>query len=436
MKTTLFSTLLISLGASSLPGALSEVTYSLQEGEDGYAGSAQLRIRANGDVNDGAAVDTGHPDPSQRQTFYLDGGFDAESNRADMLFRFENALADLPAGAVITQARFELTTSDVTTSNPSGGTFNVYRLTNGFDPGSTTYANLSAAGGVQMGESADMLSGSFSGMTANGTTVSADVTRIVQSWVNGDPVHGFGVRSDRSNDGWSVETVSSSQTSGRPKLVISYTTDPVQLHEYQQGKNGYAGGRHALISSNSPTEMVATAAQVFLDGSDGDQSYDDPYLLAFDGVENDIAGQQVELGELTLVTGFASSAADSGGPYTIHQLLLPFDQSTVVYDDFAGDVTAMMAANQIGPAVAAFTGMSDTEVVTADVSAILQNWADGEANYGFYIAADGTSNGWQIFSNDDPEFAPYLRIITSQIPEPSTTLFAAMALVPLLRRRR
>ena len=50
----------------------------------------------------------------------------------------------------------------------------------------------------------------------------------------------------------------------------------------------------------------------------------------------------------------------------------------------------------------------------------LQNWLNGDANYGIYIGANGTANGWQIFTSGavDTDLAPMLRILT--VPEPST----------------
>lgn len=390
-----------------IPAQISTTTVSFQEGTASYTGSVERRLGVAGDDADGWAVDTTFT------SFYLDGGPTA-GDRKDCLIRFDNMLETLPAGATILNAELTLKTSSVTANNPSGGAYNVYRLTSPFD-GTTTFGSYSVSGGVQLGETADWPVGSFEGMTTVDSLGVANVTRAVQAWIDGSDNHGLGIKSERSGDGWSFHTSGSSDTAARPLLSINYTTDTVRIDEYQQGLDGYAGTVDALINSLEPGLVQPVSSESFLDGSDGGSSPDLPYLLKFDGVGTDLAGRTIDSARLTLVTGYSSSAADAGGDqYTVHQMLVPFG-STSVYNDFSGNAAEMIAAGEIGPAVATLEGLDDTEVISFDLQPVLQSWANGDPNHGIYIANNTGGNGWQIFTSQaaNPDFAPYLRVVSS-----------------------
>ncbi|MEM9658409.1 MAG: PEP-CTERM sorting domain-containing protein [Planctomycetota bacterium] len=99
----------------------------------------------------------------------------------------------------------------------------------------------------------------------------------------------------------------------------------------------------------------------------------------------------------------------------------------------------MEPAERIALEVDPYIRIDEADVVTADVTSIVQNWVDGDANYGVYVGANGTSNGWQIVMSEsaDPDLAPMLRV--DAVPEPSTLLLAGGAMTALTlsgRRRR
>lgn len=433
-KTLTYLITAATLSSPTLFGAITQNSYILQNGVNGYNGSTGLEIRVNGSKRSS----------EETESFFLDGlpgddGLTGDTdNRRDGLFSFQDALAQLPTGATIIKAALVFTTES-TPDAQSTNAFNVYRLLTSFDTNSTTYENYSSSGGVAFGESADLLSGSFRDKTNSpNTVVRADVTRIVQSWKNGATNYGFGVKSDFNGNGWAIHSSGSSTIAARPQLEISYTTDAVQIYEYQQLNNGYTGGINVVTTSALTDTVVSTTPTDYLDGNNGVDSFDEPYYLRFDNIENDIAGKTIEMAELKIVTAFDSSNAGTNGEFTLHKLLKPFSGATV-YDDFAGDLQAMLEAGEISEAIHTFGGIQDNEVVTADVTATLQAWADGEENYGFYMAAAGTADGWKIFTNEaeDPSFAPYLRVITSEaVPEPTTAVLALLGLAAISRRRR
>ncbi|TWT30274.1 hypothetical protein KOR34_48320 [Posidoniimonas corsicana] len=439
--------------------ALAQQTITFQNGLDGYAGTFDRRISLTTSVS-GRDLDT------STSPYWIDGD-PQDASRADVLFRFDDIVGPsaIPAGATILSATLNLRTTgeDVNENSRSGESFNVYRLTQAFDDSSTLDGDFgngddeftNDVDGVEpeQGE-ADWILSTFdtpvggSGLEPD-MTYSADITRAVQSWVNGDTNYGVAVLSDHvdQDDGWSVHSTGSPTVEHRPSLTVTYSTNPnYRVFELQNGLNNYAGATDRVLNlvtdvagtnddrSDDTVEAGvdgSTLSEVYLDGDNGADSYDTPYLIRFD--TSSVTGD-VTKAELLITTGFSGGASDTPGPFTVHQLLTPFDAASQ-YGDFAGDVQAMINAGQIGPVVEEVLDVEESEYVRVDVTSIVRNWHDGDENYGFYIGANGTSNGWQIFTTGavDSDLAPMLRITT--VPEPiSLALLALGGLLPLRRR--
>ncbi|MBN1854391.1 MAG: DNRLRE domain-containing protein [Pirellulales bacterium] len=432
--------------------ALASTTATFQNGVDGYSGTYDRRIDVTDNI-DGANVDT------STTVCWIDGD-PQDANRSDYLIRFDNIIggSGIPAGAIILYATLDLhTVTEVVHKDAQAGeSYNVYRLTKMFDSNSTLDGDFGDGNGAftnwvdgvepEQGE-ADWNTGVFdrpfgSSTMAFDTTYSADVTRAVQSWVNGATNYGLAVMSDHidNDDGWGINTTGTPIVANRPQLTVTYTTNPnVQVFELQDGVNGYDGTTDIITSYNTAKATIdgSTVSEAFLDGLDlslEDPSYDDPYLVRFDLTGLPI-GDKVLRAELVLKTGVTSGASDSGGPFTVHQLLVPFSTSSV-YSDFAGEAAAMEAAGQIAAEAARVEGIDEAELMSVDITSIVQNWFHGDPNYGIYIGANGTSNGWQIFTSGavDPDLAPMLRIYT--IPEPSTLWLALGGFALMLATKR
>lgn len=391
------------------------VGVSFQNGVNGYDGTFDRRIGPGGEL-DGSTV-TG------QTTYYLDGGASALNDTGYMqgLIRFSGVETLIPAGAKILNAKLTVVTK--THSNAqSGNSFTVYRLSRAFDSSSSVATDFGADG---LKDDVDWILGSLEGMTAasTATVVSADVTRAVQSWVDGTPNYGLGIRSDLGTDGWSFHTTGAA-VSLRPKLEVTYLpSDGIQINEFQQGLNGYAEGTHVFYSAPTPvapnlpvytTIVGSTVQESFLDGVNPPTLEPDiSSMLRFGGVETSLLGRKIEGATLKIVTGSSSTAADSPGPFTVHRMLVPFSEASV-YADFAGSAGAMLSAGQITPAIVTFTSMQDCEVMDVDISQAVKSWATGAPNYGLYIGS-GSPNGWQIFTQGaaNVSFRPLLRVVSS-----------------------
>jgi len=442
MKTTV-AWLALGLGCISSPLAAAPiiVTQTFQQGAGGYTGSADRRITANGtgDV-DGSAVDT------DVNTYFLDGGASAlnDTGASQGLLRFDNIVGGgIPAGAKVVSATVDVvtTTTAVNANSQSGGAYNIYTLATPFDSTSTW---ASPYGGDGLAGDVGPILGSFDDLGTAGAPSSARVDKAVQNWADGAANLGVGIRSDRTTDGWSVNTTGAATVANRPRLTVNYTVDPlVEIKSYQNGVNGYAGSSDLGLNPDQPG---STVQNVFVDGfsAEGTGSPDQPYLLQFDGI--DTAYQQIHRAELIIKTGFASSAADSPGPFTVHQMLTDWSPATTYAsldsngDPAVNDANELLGAGTIGPAAASVVDINDTEVMYIDVTSIVESWRSGAANHGFYIGTTGTSNGWQLFTTGatDPSFRPELRIIGVQVPEPASLALLAACVVnlsPPLRRR-
>lgn len=441
MKIVTWLALALGCISSPLTAAPVIVTQTFQQGAAGYTGSADRRISANGTADvDGSAVDT------DVSTYFLDGGSSAlnDAGASQGLLRFDNIVGGgLPAGAKVISATVDVvtTTTAVNANSQSGGAYNIYTLSTPFDSTSTW---ASPYGGDGLTGDVGPILGSFDDLGTAGTASSARVDKAVQSWADGAANLGFGIRSDRTTDGWSVNTTGASTVANRPRLTVDYTVDPlVDVKSYQNGVNGYAGSSDLGLN---PDENGSTVQNVFVDGfsAAGTGSPDQPYLVRFDGVDTDY--QEIHRAELIIKTGFASGAADSPGPFTVHQMLTDWSTATTYAsldsngDPAVNDLNELLAAGVIAPATASVSGINDTEVMYIDVTSIVESWRSGAPNFGFYIGTTETSNGWQLFTTGatDPSFRPELRIIGVQVPEPASLvvlLVYGVMVSPSLRPR-
>jgi hypothetical protein len=421
---------------------------TFQQGTAGYSGSFDRKISPTGGVDvNGADVDT------DTTSYFFDGGATPDDTAIRHgLLRFSDIIGGtgLPAGAKIISASLDMVTTTVADSQ-SGGTYNLYRLSTPFDSSSTWAAPF---GGDGITGDVGGILGSFD-RPAVGEPISARADRAVEAWLSGAANLGFGIRSDRTTDGWSANTTGATTVANRPKLTVNYSVDPlVDVASFQDGTNGYNGTTDLRLDSAGMDLDGSTVQEVFVDGFDdtiATPSADQSYLLKFDGLDLG-QYQQIHKAELVLVSGFASANADSAGPFTVHQVLTDWStSSTYASFDSNGNPAVngpleLVAGGDIAAAVTSVTGMNDTEMMHIDVTSIVENWRAGQTNFGFYIgtpspADGGTNNGWQIFTTGaaDASFRPELRIVGVLVPEPAAAvlmIFGAILTPSLTRRRR
>ncbi len=207
---------------------------------------------------------------------------------------------------------------------------------------------------------------------------------------------------------------------------------------FQNGVDGYSGTFDRLIGERSGDEQNGSnVANYFLDGFLPDRTSPDTQgLVRFDGIfgndPNHIpAGATILKAELILTTSRAGNA-QTAGPYGVAGLLQPFDSKTSYFVNFT-TTTDMgsrgpwwqdgSATRPVGGYGAEAQGATDS----ANVTSVVQSWADGAPAYGFVIQAGlsdtvnqqaNTSDGWSICTTGDPLVSerPKLKVSYATVP--------------------
>jgi hypothetical protein len=223
-------------------------------------------------------------------------------------------------------------------------------------------------------------------------------------------------------DGWSIHTTGFPTSDTRPRLDVTYTTDPVQKTTFQRGLNGYSGDTMAVVRSGfnalnpdptaTPpeiTEDASTLDQTFLDGvfftnNAGDtSSVDDLALLKFGNVFGTNPGQApsnipVAKAWAVITTGDTSANSFSPGPYTAHTMLRPWD-ATTLHSGFGAVNGLQVGDGDISAALDSQDGMIRGAEVWFDVTSYLEGVRTGATDNGIAILTTGTADGWQIHTN-------------------------------------
>lgn len=405
------------------------VAVSFQNDVNDYKGTFDRRIgERDGDQTDGITV----------TSYFLDGFLpDRTSPDAQGLVRFDDIFGTdpnlIPLGATILSAELVLTTSIVGNAQ-TGGPWGVAGLLKPFDSTTSYFADFNSTtdmvsrGPWWQDGSATRPVGGF-GAQAQGATDAANVTSIVQSWMDGAPNNGFAIQaglSDSMNvqastsDGWSICTTGSPLVHTRPMLKASYTTVPVKRSVFQDGARNYLGttmaivrsGTNALIEDTGDllnperTEDGATLDQTFLDGvlfsdmAGNTSSPDDLALLKFAdvfGADPNQAPLDVPVAKawVVITTGDISKDARTSGSYSAHTMLRPWDTGSL-HSSFGAVNGLQVDDGDISGALSAPKGFIRGAEVWSDVTAYLEAVRTGAADHGIAIQANGTADGWQI----------------------------------------
>ena len=360
-----------------------------QQGRDGYSGTAQMRVRADGLVEFGQDF----------QQYYVDGRpqdpAQAASDTSDLI-RFDGlvgtGVGQIPANATVVKALLTYWTGSDGDA-VSDGPWVIGFLKTGFDT-NTTYASLDSGSGIPeergpRGSVDPRVLAGFADITAE-EIVTAEVTDYVQRWVNGEANHGMAIFSDDTSNGWQLRTIGIGSVVQRPKLSVFYTTQPVQRREFQVT-------RSAVVYKGAPLLDGALAGPLFLDGEPPVADFK-AGLFHFENLFGNGEGQ-VPAGQRILSASFitetggvpvSSGNADTDDPFTVHEMLVDWDLST---DFGAGGVDL---GSQVGAAVSEFIGMGERARAFADVTSIVASWGAGGTNRGFYVHPGG-ADGWLIY---------------------------------------
>ena len=255
---------------------------SFQNGVNGYTSTFDRKIDDRGGTNDQNGADVAQ--------YFLDGyQADPVSNDGQLLIRFDNIIGagagQIPAGATILGAELTLNTS--TTGNAqSAGPWGIARLLGAFDSSTTYFGSYNCGGCAVVSRGAWWQDGytdrplSGYGGRWQGDPATADITPILQEWVSGSATnHGVVVQTGfppGTVDGWGVNSSGHPVIERRPKLSVTYTTDPIEVNTFQRGLNDYTADTMAWVRSGNniygttnPPEPDAGKDDITYDGATG-----------------------------------------------------------------------------------------------------------------------------------------------------------------------
>jgi len=138
-------------------------------------------------------------------------------------------------------------------------------------------------------------------------------------------------------------------------------------------------------------------------------------LMRFDnligsGTNQIPTGATILSAKLTLNTSTTSNA-QSAGPWGIAQLNQPFNSTTTYFGSFncSGCTLVSRGAwwedNYTQRPVAAYGNQSQGDAASADITSMVQNWANGTVNNGLVVQTGfpaGTTDGWGVLSTAHP----------------------------------
>lgn len=220
---------------------------------------------------------------------------------------------------------------------------------------------------------------------------------------------------------------------------------------FQEGVGGYAGTKDTWISQANRDTSYGGSDVIVVDDDVNNSLFSDNRgqgLLRFD----DILTSTNEPGKVPMGATITSAELrfhvpdDIDTPFTspnfmVYVLLRPWDENST-WNSLVG---GLVAGQDYGQLIGTFSGdnMPDGDLVrTLDVTAAMQLWANGQANYGFAIIPQiisGNDDGIEIFSSEATNILlrPTLEVqYFRMIPSPGTAGMLLAGVVACSRRRR
>lgn len=449
-------------------GAHADTVVTFQQGVNGYAGALERRINSvDGLVTGAGGSGTNLGIDGYKPNTAVPPAATNYSPDQPVLMRFDSIFGagagQIPAGAFILDATLQLS-SHSNAAADSPGPIGIAPLLQSFTS-STVYHDFDTSGGTEEtatggnrgpwfenGKSLRPLAGYGKVGQASvttfdaATTYTARITPLVRAWKNGALTNnGFALQTGfaGTTDAWTIRTSTYATQASRPKLSVTYTTDPVFSTTFRQGEGGYTGTTSAFVQHDPTAGDVTTDGafhgEEFLDhGANPATTADSAMTIKFDHLFASDGGSIPDYATIRKAYVVLTSADEafntntrSPGPWEIDQLKNSWTTSTP-YSTFGANGPGSDPAD-IQRDVE--SGMITDSQVLFEVTSSIVDYQNGVTNNGWAIRGI-TTDGWGInMLASDPSTIPYLMVDWS-VPEPSSLGLIGFGAIALLRRRR
>lgn len=405
-------------------GRFSELHQTLQDGEDGYAGT-QDRWFGSREEN--------HSTPADGS--YLRTGYSPSlSARQQAVLRFDGLFGDssVPHGAAVSAATLILTPArdeEFSDGAPSA----VHEMLVGWEEGAAAWGAGAWASGATEGvdlddseassmaasDASDFADGGFgdgnTSVIEQGRALQYDVTDLVQNWAVEGHNNGFLLEAIPGVDN-SLFSASSEYDGvdgrARPKLSVGY--GPWSMLLFRQGRAGYTGARDTWLDSAQPLANRAQDLELHcIDGGSREQVLIRFEQLVGPGEGRIPEGAEVHAARLVLHSNQAVFA-ESGAVHEVHEMLVDWsDQDSFASDRWHADgvqpddVEAVATPIAVTVAAAGRYGR-----VAFDVTDSVRSWVEGQPNEGWVVLqGPGGEDRWFLASSEEPRAALRPRLV-------------------------
>ena len=366
-------------------------------------------------------------------TVSIDGVSSGDGTERQFFLKYDSIFGStaglIPSGATILDAQLTLRTTGNSNSQ-SGGTFVIGGMKVPFSS-ATTLNDLGTGNGALYTNGPTYANGlatlPIAGYRAPAQNAyySAFVAPFIQQWSDGTLANNGMVVQAHTTDAWQVFGSADATVAYRPKLSVTYVTEPTITTSIKPGVAGYAGfSGITLHGVTNATLDVTAATAITLDGPNGGTPPGDAVspdllgLIKYDGIFGSAATQvptraNVVKAWFVPTTGNASND-ESSGPYYAYRMLSTWSGTTTYSTFGTGSSGPVAGVDYVAATSGSAVALGKNAQGWFDITSTVTDWKAGAANNGLLVRAS-TTDGWSFGgpAASDANRRPDLRVTYS-----------------------
>lgn len=219
--------------------------------------------------------------------------------------------------------------------------------------------------------------------------------------------------------------------------LVTASSASAAVVSFRVGENGYTGGRETYVQQANPNAALGAETAISIDASDGGGV--SQALIGFDGI---VGASAIPAGAIISNAKLELTVDSAGSGLTMYRMLSDWSEATSTWNSLVNGIQAdgVEASSTASLSIGANNSAANVfeAFIVLDVTADVQAWANGTANFGWAMLPfipNGT-NGIDFITKEDLAVSsrPLLTVTYTVIPEP--TGLAALMVAGLLAVRR